>query len=162
MTSPFHGTREYPYHISVGAVLVNEKGEVATHYFREFSHFGVRAMDFYLLMRESLEAGESIEACLGRGLLEEFGARGNMRHYLGSIVCTATKEDFEMQKTTLYFLCDLVSIHESNRKEGDPEGSSEIRWLPPTELIPKMQEQAARIGREDIDESAVLESLVSL
>lgn len=63
-----------------------------------------------------------------------------------------------MEKTTLYFLCDLVSIDQSKR-HNDPEGKSELRWLASTELIPIMKEQGKRLGREDVDESTILERL---
>jgi len=159
MPNPFQRSKEFPYHISVGAVLVNEKGEVACHYFEHFAHFGAEANDFYILMRETLEPEESLETCLARGLQEEFGAKAEMKHFLGSIVCQIPEEDFIMNKTTLYFLCNLISIEASARKVGDPEGSSEIRWVKPNELIQKMKEQGVRIGRSDVDESSVLEKL---
>lgn len=157
----FQGSKEAPAHISIGGVLQNDKGEIACHYFEKFSHFGKEANDFYLLMRETIEPNESIEICLKRGFQEEFGAEATIKKFLGSIVCQAPKADFEIQKTTLYFLCDLVSIEESRRKDGDPERGSEIRWVKPEEIIPKMKEQAIRLGRKDIDESSILERLIA-
>jgi hypothetical protein len=65
-----------------------------------------------------------------------------------------------MEKTTLYFLCDFVSIDPSKRSTNDPESVSEIRWMKPQDLVIKMKEQGRRSGREDIDESKVLEKLV--
>jgi hypothetical protein len=156
----FQGTKESPAHISIGGVLQNDKGEIACHYFETFTHFGKEINDFYLLMRETIEPNESIERCLLRGFQEEFGAEATIDRFLGSIVCQASKEDFEMEKTTLYFLCHLVSIEESKRKDGDPERGSEIRWVKPQNVIPRMKEQAMRLGRKDIDESSILEKLI--
>lgn len=157
----FQGTKDSPAHISIGGVLQNENGEIACHYFDKFLHYGKEAHDFYLLMRETIEPNESIETCLMRGFQEEFGAEATLEKFLGSIVCQAPKGDFEIEKTTLYFLCKLVSIEESQRKDGDPERGSEIRWMRPEDVIPKMKEQAIRLGRMDVDESQVLEKLVA-
>jgi len=157
----FQGTKESPAHISIGGVLRNDKGEIACHYFEKFTHFGKEANDFYLLMRETIEPNESLETCLMRGFQEEFGAQAKIVQFIGSIVCTAPKGDFEIEKTTLYFLCDLISIEESKRKDDDPERGSEIRWMRPEDVIPKMREQAIRLRRKDVDESSILEKLTA-
>lgn len=157
----FQGTIQNPYHISIGAVVRNDRGEICCHYFEHFSHAGFGAFEhFYLLMRETIEPGETIEDCLSRGLREEFGIQAKLRSYIGSIVSHFPREHTEIEKTTLYFLCDLVSFDESQRKADDPEAGSAIVWLPLSALILKMKEQGARIGREDVDESAILERLV--
>ena len=158
MSNHFQGSTEHPYHISVGGVLQNEKGEIAVHYFKHVSHpeFG-EADDFYTLMRETLEEHETLEEALSRGLLEEFGATGNLSSYLGSLVSHFPKHGVSIEKTTLYFLLTCTSIDEKKRLKDDPEIQSEIRWVPPSELIHVMKSQGARIGREDLDESAVIE-----
>jgi len=115
--------------------------------------------DLYILLRETIEPNETIEQCLKRGLEEEFGAQGNLKSYLGSIVThfPFVKDGPIVEKTTLYFLCELISIDESKRKKDDPESSSEIKWLDPSFLILKMKEQRTRFKREDVDESVILE-----
>ena len=155
----FQGTKDSPAHISIGGILLNEKGEVACHYFEKFFHYGTEATDFYLLMRETLEPNETIEDCLIRGFQEEFGAEDPIKRFIGSIVCKAPKGDFTIEKTTLYFLCDLVSIDESKRKEDDPERGSEIHWMGLEDVMPRMKEQALRLGRKDVDESSILEKV---
>lgn len=158
----FQGTVENPYHISIGAVVVNDKKEVCCHYFRKFSHPGVGTFeDFYILMRETLEPGETIETCLARGLKEEFGIEASLHHFLGSIVSRffVSGSDAVIEKTTLYFLCDLVTFNEDMRASDDHESESEICWLPKEQLIAVMKEQGKRLGREDADESAILERL---
>ncbi len=161
MRNYFQATKEYPHHLSIGAVLCNEKGEVAVHYFKNFNHPSIGEFDdFYILMRETPELGETIEETLKRGLKEEFGAIGNVVEYLGPIVAKFSMGDVVIEKTTLYFLCDLISIDESTRTKDDPESSSEIRFLLPEELIVAMREQRQRIQREDADESAILERLI--
>ena len=109
----FQWTPENPYHISVGAVVRNDKGEICCHYFKKFSRPTVGSFeDMYILMRESLEDNETLEQCLKRGLMEEFGIVAEQQSFLGSIVSEVPIMGSKafMKKTTLYFLCDLVSI----------------------------------------------------
>ena len=89
--------------------------------------------------------------------MEEFGAVGNLKLYLGSIVSNFTHKDVIIEKTTLYFLCDLISFDPSKRSTEDAESGSEIMWLDKNELIEYMKEQGQRLGREDLDESKILE-----
>ena len=77
-TNYFQSSQEFPFHISVGAVLRNKQGEIACHYFDTFSHLGESAEDFYILMRETIEPNETIEKALARGLKEEFGAEAQI------------------------------------------------------------------------------------
>jgi NADH pyrophosphatase NudC (nudix superfamily) len=161
----FQWTKESPYHISVGAVVKNNKGEICCHYFNKFSHPAVGSFeDFYLLMRESLEDDETLEQCLERGLKEEFGIVAEPLSFLGSIVShlPMVGSNALMEKTTLYFLCDFISIDETLRSKNDPETASQIKWLPRDELISKMKEQVKRFKREDADESIVLERISAI
>ncbi len=160
MSNHFQATSENPFHVSIGGILRNEEGKIAAHYFEHFSHpaFG-DIQDFYILMRETIEPGESIEEALMRGFMEEFGATADLVSYRGAIVSRFPKRDVLVEKTTLYFLCDLVDIDESRRAENDLEAASEIRWIDARELAILMKEQFKRIGREDLDESKILESL---
>lgn len=156
----FQGSEESPYHISVGAVVKNNEGKICCHYFEKSVHGHPNFTNFYLLMRETMELNETIEQCLHRGLQEEFGIEAKIVQYLGSIVSHFPKKNVTVEKTTIYFLCDFISIDESRRKEGDPEASSEIKWLTKEDLIPKMKEQGTRFNRDDADESSILERLI--
>ncbi|MDB5194186.1 MAG: hypothetical protein JWN50_200 [Parcubacteria group bacterium] len=156
----FQRSEEYPYHISIGGVVRNAEGKICCHYFKKFSHPAAGEFeDFYLLMRETIEPNETIETCLARGLMEEFGIVATLKAYTGSIVAHFTHREMHVEKTTLYFLCDLVSFDQTKRRMGDPEGGSEIMWMDREELISKMKEQNKRINREDIDESKILENV---
>lgn len=160
MRNHFQGTRENPYHISVGAVVRNQNGEICCHYFKSLSH-PTRGIfeDFYILMRESIEPDETIEQCLARGLREEFGMSATLESFLGSVISHFPIGDSKIEKTTLYFLCSPIADDKYERKADDIESQSEIKWLKPAELILKMKEQAVRMGRDDVDESKILETI---
>lgn len=165
MTTYFQGTVTHPYHVSIGAVVLNEEGKVCCHYFKSLETKATGTLEnFYLLMRETIEPHESIEDCLARGLQEEFGITASLETYIGSIVSKFEIKDTGVfvEKTTLYFLCRMVSIDESTRKEGDVEATSTIMWMDPEELIVCMKEQGKRLGREDADESKIVEAIPGL
>jgi ADP-ribose pyrophosphatase YjhB (NUDIX family) len=148
-----------PYHLSVGAVLINDQGQICCHYFP----LQDRYERIYLLMRETMEEGESPETALHRGLKEEFAAKADAEAYLGSIVSEFLNEEVGAmaQKTTLYFLCRLKEQDVLKRDPYDEEAPSEIQWQDADFLIAKMQDQFLRYGRSDQDESSVLERLKS-
>lgn len=162
-TTYFQGHALHPQHISVGGILVNKKGEVCCHHFHTKGLRGYWADekldDFYLLMRETIEPNETLEHALQRGLQEEFGAVGEFVDYVGSIKSSFKHKGVEIEKTTLYFLCTLVSQDLSKRAVGDDETQSVVEWQTPDYLIPRMKAQAIKFGRTDVDESGILERL---
>ncbi len=148
------------YHISVGAVLRNKQGQIAVHHYRQEKP-GWLFPDCYILMRETIEPNETIEAALGRGLAEEFGARAIFRQYLGSSVCwLPTPKGVQAQKTTLYCLMDLDG--ELGQPTDLHETHGPIEWHEAKFLIGVMKEQRKRLKREDADESEILERLLAL
>lgn len=157
MKNYFRGSKASPYHLSVGAAVVNKKGEVACHYFKEFRGL----QNFYILMRETVEPNESIETALQRGLGEEFNLTASLDSYLGSIVSYFERDGVSVEKTTLYFRMNLISINSGERSGEDPESSSEIQWLEPAVLEQKIREQATRIGMSDLDEGEIVRRLQS-
>jgi hypothetical protein len=108
-TNYFIGICDEPFHLSVGAILVNDKGEVAHHFWNKKEYKNAVYENIYLLMRETIEPNESLEQAVTRGLQEEFGVVATLETYLGSLVAAA-KTTREFQKTTLYFLCNLEKI----------------------------------------------------
>lgn len=155
----FQAAGNNPYHVSVGALVINDKGEVGCHYFKKFSHPEMGTFeDMYLLMRETIHPNETIEDCLKRGLMEEFGATANLQSYIGSIISHYKKRDLDVQKTTLYFLCKLTSLDDAKRSLNDAEEKqTTVMWIKPDILLEKMIEQGKRLKREDADESVILE-----
>ena len=144
---------------------MNDKSEVCVHHLDGSERLkgywtdqGV--VDAYLLMRETLEPGETLEEALTRGLMEEFGASVEIKDYIGSIQSHFKDKDsdVEVEKTTLYFLC--TSIHQDlSKRSGDIESKTVLEWHTPDFLIPKIREQSVRYGRTDVDESRILERL---
>jgi hypothetical protein len=163
VTTYFQGNKDHPQHISVGAVLMNDRSEVCCHHFRTKDLKGYwkdqSLDDFYLLMRETLEPDETLEHALDRGLMEEFGATAEMKDYIGSIQSRFKDNGIEVEKTTLYFLCKTVFQDASKRTGTDIEMNSLVEWQKPGFLIPRMKKQAEKYGRTDVDESGILEKL---
>lgn len=162
----FQGNKDHPQHVSVGAIVVNGKGEVCCHHFTDADLEGYwpneGLNDFYLLMRETVSQDETLERALTRGLKEEFGVEARMVDYVGSIQSHFKHEGVTVEKTTLYFYCMLVSQDAARRDTSDIEGKSALEWHTLDFLIPHMKEQAKRYGRTDVDESSILERVKSL
>lgn len=149
-----------PTHLSVGAVLLNDQHEVLCHYFHKTPWEGLR--DIYVLMRETVEEDEPLEAAVARGLAEEFGASGEIIKYLGPLVSHYQDVEAQMmvEKTTLYFLVRLGDLDATKRDETDPEKDSVLEWYPPEVLVDRMQDQGRRYpDRTDLNESEILKRL---
>ena len=159
MSNYFQGTSNKPFHLSVGAVLFNDKGEIACHHFINHPRLDSEA---YILMRETIEEGESIEQALNRGLMEEFGATGEIITYVGSLVKPYKINDITIQKTTIYFAIRLIDIDSEKRLKDDPEAGSNIEWLDPKDLARKMKKSAKKLKLTDMDESEVIERITTL
>lgn len=139
---------------------MNEKGEVLTHNYPNLSAWGFSPDlgSCVLLMRESIESGETLEQALHRGLMEEFGVTGTIVTYIGSIISHFLRphDKTSIEKTTVYFLVSPKEIDFSKRKN-DIENTSELLWRQPMELMKEMREQSICYGRDDINESAIIE-----
>lgn len=149
----FQASKEQPYHLSVGAVLFNEEGQIACHHFEEI----LGQKNVYILMRESMEDDETPLMTLHRGLKEEFGATAEAIAFLGSLSGYLPDKRLPFDKTTLYIACRLIDWNPENRDPDDPEASSTITWMEPDILIAIMQQQGIRFNhRVDADESEMI------
>ncbi|MBI3572217.1 NUDIX domain-containing protein [Candidatus Kaiserbacteria bacterium] len=166
----FQGGKEHPQHISVGAVMRNADSLIRVHHFPKDVTKGfwksIGVTDLYILMRETLEPNETLEAALARGLAEEFNAVATLDDYLGAIISTpyderTPGERFPFEKTTLYFLCTYEKDAGVRRDMSDAEGQSILEWQSADFLIPIMKTQRERFARDDVDESAILERLAA-
>ena len=156
--SLFKSTQESPYHLSVGAVFHDGKGKVSCHYFKEFfiSDENTTYSDFRILMRETIEADESLEQAVLRGIKEEFGSTGEIERFIGTLVTYFPRGDIWVEKTTVYFLIRLKERGIFERSFEDEENASTIEWQPIDFLITSMEEQGKRFKRTDLDESEIL------
>ncbi|MCR4275121.1 MAG: NUDIX hydrolase [Candidatus Campbellbacteria bacterium] len=161
----FQSSDKLPFHVSIGAVLTDEQGRVCCHFFNSDTMLASRGITgaIHLLMRETLEPGETIEGALVRGLREEFGATGVIRGYLGSIQSTFPRPSSGsmVEKTTLYFHVEKQSLDESLRAKDDLEAGSVIQWIEPKELHDIFIEQGKRFERTDLDESKIIASYIN-
>lgn len=157
-------TLPQPFHLSVGAVLFNEKREICVHRFTtsnipaklQFLAGGLAT--FHLLMRESLENNETLQEAVHRGLREEFGATGRIERYLGAVVCDVVTEKHTFQKTTLYHAVQLQSLGE--RPQVDEESQTDMEWHTARELLTLLQRQETLTGRQELHESVVVKRFI--
>jgi hypothetical protein len=92
-----------------------------------------------------------------RGIKEEFGARGTVANYLGSITSEFTRGTVPVEKTTLYFLVHVSDFNITSRKADDDEKDSSVAWYDIDELIGMMKKQFERLNNHDFDEALILE-----
>jgi len=157
----FRYSVENPFHISIGAVLVNDEGKVRVHRFTPDTVPKTFLQDFnglesiVILMRESLENNETLEQAVTRGIQEEFGAEGELEKYLGSEQCFIRTPRGDFEKTTLYF--QMRFIRDGLSRHQDAESSSTLEWAEPEALIEQMKKQGKATGRGDLDESKIIE-----
>lgn len=153
----FQASKEQPYHLSIGAVLFDQQGRIACHHFSEI----LGQKNVYILMRESMEDGETPLMTLHRGLMEEFGATAKPIAFLGCLSGYLPVSRRPFDKTTLYIACELIDWNPENRNPDDPEAGSKIEWQQPEALISIMQRQGERFNhRVDADESEMIKRAI--
>lgn len=158
----FQSSKEFPFHVSVGAVLTNVSGLTCCHFYKkaDLPWESEGKSDLYLLMRETMHTNETIESAIERGLMEEFGAKGEIKSYIGSIISTFPLHGGKtlVEKTTLYFHVRVTDFNPALRDKDEIESKSEILWIKPEDLIKLFTEQGKKYERDDIDESKIIEN----
>jgi hypothetical protein len=165
MTPLVQHSKENPFHISVGAVVVNSEGKILVHALTTDS-VPKDILDVlggldsaYILMRESVENDESLEDAVRRGLQEEFGVEGVIRRYLGSTQAMLPARYGDFEKTTLYF--EVAFVSDVERTQHDWESTTPLEWHDPEFLITNMKEQGRVTSRADLDESRIIETYLA-
>jgi ADP-ribose pyrophosphatase YjhB (NUDIX family) len=167
MQKLFQHSKENPFHVSVGAVLYNERGEILVHKLlretvpareRDYLRIMGDLDEAYHFMRESIENDESIEEAIARGLQEEFGATGIITRYLGSTQVVVPIPGREWEKTTLY--CAVALETQGDRPSDDGESFSELVWVTPQFLLEKMMLQAAPEHPTHLNDLKILETFL--
>ena len=108
-------------------------------------------------MRESLENNENLLFALNRGLMEEFGAKGEPVAFLGSLSGDLPCDILPFNKTTLYIATKVTLWNTNLRDKDDPESASIIEWHKPQDLIKIMKPQRKKYNRIDVDESKIIQ-----
>jgi hypothetical protein len=152
-SSLYKATPRWPAHLSVTVVLLNDRGDVAMHYWAK----SVWGDDLYSLMHETLHNDEPLEDGAARGLQEEWGVTGKIVAYLGTHTLNFKVKERQLNKAMPTFLARFVSVDASLRQSG-PEGESKLVWLTFNKAAEIMARQAERFPqRPDLDESVILD-----
>lgn len=124
------GDKNNPYHLSVGAVLI-EDGKI----------YLIKKPDGYLtLPRETMYLEESLIKTLKRGCEEEMGVKVELERFLGTLISNFNREDgTKIEKTTLYF--SVIFESKTNREPKADEINDEVIKINLREAIEKMKFQ---------------------
>lgn len=156
----FRGQESAPYHLSVGAVILDEQNRVACLHFSTDDH-GTKG-EAYLLMRETVEQGETLAEAVRRGIKEEIGVEAEIQDFIGTIISHFGFRTTIVEKTTLYFLCKALFKEAKPEPNNAFEASGILEWRSIDFLIEQGKKQAAHFQRDDIDESTILECVQKL
>lgn len=138
---------------------MNGEGKILVHHYKKKTLCGVYFENLYLLLRETIEPNETIEKTLARGLMEEFGAKGELVRYLVSIKGKIPANNPYIEKTTLYFLVRYLEHDVTKREAGSVESESDTVWMNPNALIPLFKVQKA--VDDSLDESIIIERFLA-
>lgn len=162
----FQYSQDSPFHLSAGALVYSEQGKILTHVFGAEVKENPFDRDIYILIRETIERQESVEAAIHRGIREETGGEATIVNYLGAVTGKARRfldnpEDV-FEKTTLYFAMKSVRWQPGQRDGNDAEAASDLQWHEPKELIPIMKQQGEFTDSEDLDESVIVQRFLEM
>lgn len=158
-TQYYTSTAKNPYHLSVGVVVTNNEGKVACHHMQNNDG----SLHLYILARETLKTRETLETAARRAMVEELMIDGEIKKFLGTITGAFPREETEIEKTTIYFLCKFKQENKSQTRGIERHfkwiTKDTIEWHKPLFLIEKMEEQENKFKRTDLNESKILKRL---
>lgn len=120
---------EYQLRKSARAIVINDKGEMATQYLNTYK--------YHKLPGGGVDQGETIEEALKREVLEEVGCDCEITHELG--VTIEYRNKYKLLHISYGFSAKVVGeIGTPALEEGEIEEGQETLWLPPTDVLEKM------------------------
>lgn len=146
-TNYYAWTPEHLEHLSVGAVIQNEAGNILVH---KLARIGGK----YFLPKKTHTPNATLEQTFAE-VEKETGWKSEIVNYIGSIQSTFGDSTNQIDKTTLYFLCKPVL--ESARDQEDRDADSELVWMDKQELIDIFKQQGQT--ENDLDQSSILAKL---
>ncbi|MDQ6985528.1 MAG: hypothetical protein Q9M91_01835 [Candidatus Dojkabacteria bacterium] len=160
MQNFFQASPENPYHLSIGAVLLDQENRIICHHFNKVGSFE----DVYLLMTETIRSNETIENAIQRGLLEEFGATGVIERFLGTEIYNdpwfgETNKDVIVEKTVPFFVIKMTDLDEQKRDKEGREGGSKIVRMEKNDLLNKVEDQFERYNVNYLNFPKILKRL---
>lgn len=120
----------YQLRKSARAILLNERGEVATQYLATYT--------FHKLPGGGVDAGETIEEALRREVREEVGCDCGIVNPVGVVIEYRNK--YSMIHISYCFVAEVRGeLHEPKLDPGEVEEGQTTLWLSPEVLFKKMQ-----------------------
>ena len=120
-----------PYELrkSARAILLNEKGEMATQYLQTYT--------YHKLPGGGVDQGENIEDALKREVLEEVGCQCEITRPVG--ITIEYRNKYKMIHISYCFVAKIVGeIGKPKLEEGEIEEGHETLWLMPSKVLEKM------------------------
>jgi 8-oxo-dGTP pyrophosphatase MutT (NUDIX family) len=137
-------SRQLPYHVSVGILAVNDRGELLV----------LRRPDgIHTLITGTIKPGEPLVETVVRELAEEAGGRGELTAFVGSTVMSFTWDGRRYDKTLLWHQVTVTNLDASLRDPQDAEADALPIWMTADHAIAVFCEQGARHGDWDFSDA---------
>jgi len=148
----YHSAANRPFHLSVGLVIVNDKGEFLS---KHFSDYRGQYENLYIFPTETVEKDESLEHTLQRALIEEVGVLAEPIGFIGSIVGTIPRHGLLAEKTTIYFLMRYCGPGKPPLYPNE-DGHSTIEWYTADFLRLQYSKQPKELLASVLNETKIL------
>lgn len=120
----------YELRKSARAIVLNEKGEMATQYLHTYT--------YHKLPGGGVEVGESVEQALRREVMEEVGCDCKIIEKLGVVIEYRNK--YKLLHISYGFVAKVIGeVGSPMLEEGEIEEKQETLWLPPAIVLEKMK-----------------------
>lgn len=121
---------QYELRKSARAILLNDEGNMATQYLKTYT--------YHKLPGGGVDPGESVEEALKREILEEVGCDSEIIKPVGMTIEYRNK--YNLLHLSFAFAAKVVGeVGPPQLEEGEIEEGQETLWLPPEEVLAKME-----------------------